>query len=93
MNDNDADARRLHLAGHLGFEPIDGEDPPGQPGYFCTDAELIAFAKQCEANGRAQIGAGLRRVAAHPGTAASHAEALTLAANVADAFNRQESGR
>jgi hypothetical protein len=44
---------RVEAAEQFGFESIDGEDAPGQPGYFCTEDELIAFAKACERKGMA----------------------------------------
>ena len=47
----DEDGLRLEAAEQYGFEEIDGQDGPGQPGYFCTEAELIAFAKACERAG------------------------------------------
>lgn len=51
---NDADGFRIEAAEQFGFEEIDGQDAPGQEGYFCTETELIAFAKACERKGMAE---------------------------------------
>jgi hypothetical protein len=48
---NDQDGHRLEAAEQFGFAHAD----LGEPGYFCTDAQLIAFAKACERAGRAQV--------------------------------------
>lgn len=57
---NDQDGLRIEAAEQYGFEEIDGQDGPGQPGYFCTEAELLAFAKACERAGMAQAAKQLR---------------------------------
>lgn len=62
---NDADGFRLEAAEQFGFEHNDGQDGPGQPGYFCTESELIAFAKACERAGMYQAhGMGSRDLVA-----------------------------
>lgn len=62
---NDADGFRLEAAEQFGFEEIDGQDPPGQPGYFCTQAELIVFAKACERKGMADARAVAKAAGAY----------------------------
>lgn len=61
----DEDGLRLEAAEQYGFEEIDGQDGPGQPGYFCTEVELITFAKACERAGMYQAhGMGSRDLVA-----------------------------
>lgn len=65
---NDQDGLRLEAAEQFGFEEIDGQDGPGQPGYFCTESELIAFAKACERKGMADAREITKRLGAFGAT-------------------------
>lgn len=84
INNDEADAKRIALAEELNFEHAEVHCGVTEV-YSCAVPQLIAFAKSCEANGRAQIGAALRKASA----AASGDLAVTLktAADVVDAIN------
>lgn len=83
---SEPDKKRIETATLAGFEPINTD---GRVDYVGTESQLIDFAKRCEAAGRAQVATALRIVVARGSASPAVSHALTIAADMAEALNKQ----
>lgn len=92
---NTPNETRLEAAERCGFVATDPGPGAFDGTYSCTVTQLVAFAKECESAGRAQIAAALR-VVIEKQPAGDVRAALTVAADMCDAINaarEKESGQ